>query len=81
MKYGKLSAILKAVMYRGNMVLFIHLPVLNQLESNNSIRIKTLMIIVQVTLEMKMIMLLIYLYNNGVWKKCFHINQNILQDI
>ena len=67
-------------MYQINRVLFIHLPVLNQLEYNYNNQIKTLTILFQVTFGMKMMMLLINSWKNGVWKKRFQINQNLLQE-
>ena len=72
--------LLSAVMYQINRVLFIHTPVSNQIESKNIIHIKTLMIIVQVTLGMKNIMFLVNSRKNGLWKKYFEINQNLLQE-
>ena len=66
--------LLSAVMYQRNIVMFIHLPVLNHLESNNIIRVKTLMSIVPVTIVMNMMMLLINSWKNGVCKKYFQIN-------
>ena len=63
--------LLSAVMYQRNIVMFIHLPVLNHLESNNIIRVKTLISIVQVTIVMNMMMLLINSWKNGVCKKVF----------
>ena len=71
---------ISVVMYKRKRVLFIHMPVLNQLETNNIIMIKTLMIIVPVVLGMKKIVLLINNFKNRVWKIYFQINPNLLQE-
>ena len=57
-KSNLVKYLLSAVMYQRNRVLFINLPVLNNLELNNIIQIKTLMMIVQITLVTNRMVLL-----------------------
>ena len=69
--------ILSAVMYHRNIVLCIHLPVLNQLDLN--IHSGKKLIIVPVILGMNMMMILIPVTQNGAWNNYFEINQDLLQ--
>ena len=61
--------ILSAVMYHRNIVLFIHLPVLNQLDLN--IHSGKKLIIVPVILGMSMMMILIHSYTKWGVEKIF----------
>ena len=72
--------LLLLVMYQRNRVLFIHLPVLNQLELSNIIHTNYLMKIVQVIPGMKRMMHLITSQKNGVRKKYFHIIHNLSKE-
>ena len=56
------------VIYQRNIVLFIHLPVLNKPELDNIIMTNNLMIIVQVITGVNMIKLLINNSKNGAWE-------------
>ena len=68
------------MMYQRNKVLFIHLPVFNQLELNNVILTNNLIKIVRVVPGMNRMMLLINSYINGVWSDYFQNIQNLLKE-
>ena len=72
--------LLLAVMYQRNRVLFIHPPVLNQLEFNNTSQTNNFMIIFQAIPGMKRMMHLITGYINGVWIEYFQNIQNLLKE-
>ena len=63
--------LLSAVIYQRNIVVFIHMPVLDRLELNNIILTNNLMTIVQVIPRMKRMMLLVNNYKMGRGKFIF----------
>ena len=67
-------------MYQRNRVLFIHMPLFNQLEFNSIVMKKILMIIIKVILGIKTMMILINILKDWVCKNYFQMNQNPLQE-
>ena len=63
--------LLSEVIYQRNIVVFIHMPVLDRLELNNIILTNNLMTIVQVIPRMKRMMLLVNNYKMGRGKFIF----------
>ena len=72
--------IISAVVYHIIVLLFIHLPVLNQEEFNSIVLTKIFMVIISVIPGMKKMIFFINSYKMGCEQISFQINQNILQE-